>query len=118
MYLLILTIPLLTTIIVSLFGRLLGREGTYRLSIISLILVTILAIVGIYEAGIENITTRIVIGEWISSEDLNIRYGFIYDPLSLGMCFTIGFISLVVFIFSKDYLEEDPYIIRYYMNLS
>lgn len=118
MYFLILTIPLLTTIIVSLFGRILGREGTYRLSIISLIIVTGFSIIGIYEAGIENITTRIVIGEWISSEDLNIRYGFIYDPLSLGMCFTIAFISLVVFIFSKDYLSEDPYIIRYYMNLS
>lgn len=49
---------------------------------------------------------------------MNVRYGFIFDPLALGMCFTIAFISLVVFIFSKDYLAEDPYIIRYYANLS
>lgn len=53
----------MSTVIVSIFGRKLGREGSYLINIISLILVTGLAIIGIYEAGIEQITTRIVIGE-------------------------------------------------------
>lgn len=118
MYILILFLPILSTIIVSLFGRKLGRDGTYLISVLCLIIVTGLSIIGVYESGVEQMTTRIICGDWIVTEDMKISYGFIYDALSMGMCFTIGFISLVVFIFSKDYLKEDPYIIRYYSNLS
>lgn len=118
MYILIILIPLLSTLIVSIGGRKLGRMGVYRICRDSILIVTIIGIIGIYEVGIEKIGTIIELGEWIQTEELQVKYSFIFDSLTLGMIFTIGIISWNVFIFSRGYLEEDPNIIRYYINLS
>ena len=63
MYILILFLPILSTIIVSLFGRKLGRDGTYLISVLCLIIVTGLSIIGVYESGVEQMTTRIICGD-------------------------------------------------------
>ena len=63
MYILILFLPILSTLIVSLFGRKLGRDGTYLISVICLIIVTGLAMIGVYESVVEQMTTRIICGD-------------------------------------------------------
>lgn len=56
---------------------------------------------------------------WINSGLLKISFGFLFDPLSVTMVLLVGFISLLVQLYSKEYMSSDPHILRFfgYLNL-
>ncbi len=55
---------------------------------------------------------------WITCNNLQISWEFLGDNLTLFMCFVVTFISLIVHIYSKDYMSEDPHITRFFCYLS
>lgn len=51
---------------------------------------------------------------WLSSDGLNIAFGYYLDPLSLLMLAIVGVISCLVQIYSLGYMAGDPGYSRYY----
>ncbi len=55
---------------------------------------------------------------WFQWGDVNFEFGFIADGLSVLMLFTVSTISLLVHIYSKEYLHDDVRFTHYYAFLS
>jgi len=58
------------------------------------------------------------LGPWFHMGLLEVDFCFIFDPLTKIMLFVVSFISLLVHIFSLDYMREDPEIALFMAYLS
>jgi NADH:ubiquinone oxidoreductase subunit 5 (subunit L)/multisubunit Na+/H+ antiporter MnhA subunit len=55
---------------------------------------------------------------WIDSELLNVDWGFLFDSLTVTMCCVVTFISLLVHLYSTEYMSHDPHLPRFMSYLS
>ena len=117
MYLLLILIPLFSSSVIGFFGRWLGFKGTYLISILSTLLTLILTLIGIYEIVLQHSECYIQMGPWITFDQFNIDWNFRFDVSTIVMCFVVSIISLIVQIYSVDYMKEDPHVQRFYMYL-
>ena len=112
-----LLISFFTFLFPILVGNLLGSKGVaiivignyFMLYSISIVLLLLLFILGDH--------SNIIICDWVSLHLLNIQYSFFIDSFSVIMFFLITFISLLVQIYSYEYLLYDPHLPRYYAYL-
>lgn len=51
-------------------------------------------------------------------EVLHIDWGFMFDSLTVFMCVIVTFISLLVHVYSTEYMGHDPHISRFMSYLS
>jgi len=72
MYLSIIILPLLGSIVAGFFGRKVGVSGAQLVTSLSVIITTILAIIGFLEVGFNNTPVSINLFRWIESEWFNI----------------------------------------------
>jgi NADH-ubiquinone oxidoreductase chain 5 len=118
MYLLILVLPLLSSLFTGLYGIKLGFKGVSFLSVSCLYYTFFLSIFILYEVSFNNCFVYLKFFTWIDSECLNINWGFMFDSLTAIMCFIISFISLMVHIYSIEYMKHDPHLPRFMSYLS
>ena len=118
MFLLILIIPMLTSLISGLYGRKLGYKGAQILTISGLIITIILAILAFFEVGLNNICTTYKLFRWIDSELLLINWSFTFDSLTVSMLIPVLLVSLLVHIYSISYMSTDPHKQRFFSYLS
>jgi len=118
MYLLIIFLPLLSSLIAGLFGRYLGPKGSSILTVSFLILTFFLSLFSFYEVAILNCPTYIKLISWIDSEMLNIDWGFLFDSLTVTMCCVVSFVSSLVHLYSTEYMAHDPHLSRFMSYLS
>lgn len=109
MYLTIIILPLIGSIISGLFGKKIGVTGSYIVTITCLLLSSILATIAFYEVIICDSPVSIFVTNWITSENLNINWAFLFDSLSVTMLIPVLYISTLVHIFSVDYMANDPF---------
>lgn len=117
-YILIVFFPLLSSILSCLFGRLLGFWGTAALTIISLLKAFFLACTAFNLLLIKGSILNVKLTSWISCEVFNVDWGFLFDSLSILMCLIVTFISLLVHIYSLEYMSHDPHLPRFLSYLS
>jgi NADH-quinone oxidoreductase subunit L len=55
---------------------------------------------------------------WFSLSELNVNFTILTDQLTVVMSIVITLITLLVMIYSKNYLENDPYIVKFFVYLS
>lgn len=113
----------LSLIFLPLFAALLSNRWTGiklgpKLSILSMQLVFILTLISFYEISLNNSSITIELGSWIQYDIQKIDWSFTIDTLTISMFIPIIFISLLVQIYSSNYMETDPHIIRFYSYLS
>ena len=60
----------------------------------------------------------ISLGNWMSVGPLEVTYKFLIDPLSITFGTLISFITLLILIYSYDYLHEDPNLVKFFAYLS
>nr|YP_010139027.1 NADH dehydrogenase subunit 5 [Lithodesmium undulatum]QQJ94635.1 NADH dehydrogenase subunit 5 [Lithodesmium undulatum] len=118
MYLLIVFLPLLSSLISGLYGRYLGLKGSSILTVSFLILTFFFSICSFYEVAILNCPTYIKLISWIDSEMLNIDWGFLFDSLTVIMCCVVSFVSSLVHLYSTEYMSHDPHLPRFMSYLS
>ena len=119
MYLLLTFLPLLSSLSLLLFGRLLGRLGAAFISIISIVFSFFLAVFIFYEVSLLSTSTLIVLPiSWISVDILNVEWVFLFDSLSSTMLLVVFFVSTLVHIYSLEYMVDDPHLIRFMSYLS
>ena len=104
MYLLIVSLPLLGSIVAGLFGRFVGSRGAAVVTTACVMLSFVLSGIAFYEVALAGCTCYIKIAPWIDSEMLDASWGFWFDSLTVVMLIVVTFVSsLVHFVFDIIY---------------
>jgi NADH-ubiquinone oxidoreductase chain 5 len=118
MYLAILFLPLFSSILIGFLGRKLGTKGSQLTSCISILITTFLVLIAFFEVALNNIITNIKLFKWIDIELFNIYWNFNYDSLTVSMLIPVLIVSLVVHLYSIEYMSSDPHNQRFFSYLS
>ena len=118
MYLLLVFLSIIGSCLAGLFGRYLGPSGAAFITTSCLFISLLLSLFGFYEVALLGSVTYIKLTTWISSEVLNIDWGFMFDSLTVGMCIVVTFISFLVHLYSIEYMSHDPHLPRFMSYLS
>ena len=118
MYLLILILPLLSSVFCGLFGRKIGYEGVKILSCILIFLTCILSINSFVEVVLFDSSTYIKLWSWFN-------LGMLYNPITIqfdhmvsSMLILVTSVSFFVHLFSTSYMDGDPHLPRFMSYLS
>lgn len=118
MYFSLLLLPLLNFICLLFFGRYIGRLGSITLTIFNIAITWSFAVIIFYN-NVQGIDVIIVnLGYWLAVGMLSIKLEFLFDSLSTLMLILVLTISLVVHIYSIDYMYQDPHLPRFLSYLS
>jgi NADH-ubiquinone oxidoreductase chain 5 len=118
MYILLIFLSFLGFSFTGLFGRYLGSKGSALITTGCLFLSFCLSIFAFYEVGLMSSSVYIRLSTWVNSEVLLINWGFLFDSLTIVMCVVITFISLLVHLYSIEYMSHDPHLPRFMSYLS
>jgi len=118
MYLLIIILPLLSSIASGLLGRKIGVTGSHIISCVCLGISSMLIATAFYEVCLCNSPVYVNLGYWIESELLTISWEFIFDQLTVSLALAVLFCSTLIHIYSVYYLPSDPHNQRFFSYLS
>jgi NADH-ubiquinone oxidoreductase chain 5 len=118
MYLLLIFLSLIGSCFAGLFGRYLGSHGSAIITTGCLFLSFIISLFAFYEVALIGCFVYIKLTTWISSEVLNVDWGFMFDSLTVTMCVVVTFISFLVHLYSTEYMSHDPHLARFMSYLS
>ena len=118
MYLLIIFLPILTSIITGFFGNFLTKKGTPRIASGFIFLACILSYIVFYEVCFCLSPCYITLSPWIFAGSFKLYWDFIFDSLTATMLVVVLTISSVVHVYSISYMGHDPHINRFMSYLS
>ena len=118
MYSIIVFLTLISSLTVGFFGRFLGFYGSALLATSCLILAFFVSVFIFYEVAFLGCFSYIKLVSWMSSETLNVDWGFMFDSLTAVMCCVVTFISCLVHLYSTEYMSHDPHLPRFMSYLS
>ncbi len=117
LYLLVPLAPLVGALAAGLFGNVLGRAWSHRITI-SLVAVSFLASLAIYQDVMAGHLFNGTVYKWMSSANTSFEVGFLIDRLTVMMMLVVTFVSLMVHIYTIGYMEEDPGYQRFFSYIS
>jgi NADH-quinone oxidoreductase subunit L len=109
--------PLAGAILAGLFGKVLGRTWTHRITI-ALVAVSFVASVAIFmdvQAGHQFNGT---VYKWMTTGDTSFEVGMLIDRLTVLMMLVVTFVSLMVHIYTIGYMSEDAGYQRFFSYIS
>jgi NADH-ubiquinone oxidoreductase chain 5 len=118
LYLTVVFLTLISSLSVGFFGRFLGFYGAAMLSTSCLVLAFLVSTFIFYEVALVGCFSYVNCSLWISSEVLNVDWGFMFDSLTSVMCCVVTFISCLVHLYSTEYMSHDPHLPRFMSYLS
>jgi len=118
MTLLLITLPIFSTIISGLLGRYLGINYTKYLCIISLFITSLIVYYIFIDILFNDSQYYLYIYNWLYIDYLDMSYSINIDLLSITMLLPIVTISLLVNIYAYNYMSHDPHQQRFYTYLS
>jgi len=116
-YLVIALAPLAGAIIAGLFGGVIGRIWSHRVTIFSVFLSFVLSLV-VFRDVLNGNTFDGPVYTWITSGEAKLQIGFLIDRLSALMMVVVTFVSLMVHIYTIGYMAEDPGYQRFFAYIS
>ena len=117
LYLLVPLAPLVGAIAAGLFGKVLGRAWSHRITII-LVAVSFFASLAIFQDVMAGHLFNGTVYKWMSSGDTTFEVGFLIDRLTVMMMLVVTFVSLMVHIYTIGYMVEDPGYQRFFSYIS
>jgi proton-translocating NADH-quinone oxidoreductase chain L len=117
MIILIVFLPLFGFLSGILFGSMLGAGVLY----ITSFFIFISFLLSVYVFGnvlVYGLTFKVTLIPWIWVDSLKIDWSFCFDSLTSIMLIVVTFISLLVHVYSIEYMHEDPHKIRFMSYLS
>jgi NADH-ubiquinone oxidoreductase chain 5 len=118
MYLILVFLSLFGSCLTGLFGKHFGSKGSAIITTSCLLISLLISFFAFYEVAFLNCYVYIKLSTWISSDVLNIDWGFMFDSLTVSMCVVVTFISFVVHLYSIEYMSHDPHLPRFMSYLS
>jgi NADH-quinone oxidoreductase subunit L len=117
LYLLVPLAPLVGAIAAGLFGKLLGRAWSHRITI-ALVAVSFVASLVIFRDVWNGNMFNGAVYTWLTSGDTTFQVGFLIDRLTVTMMLVVTFVSLMVHIYTIGYMQEDPGYQRFFSYIS
>jgi NADH-ubiquinone oxidoreductase chain 5 len=117
MSLLLLWFPFLGFICGILFGRWLGK-GLVFFTILNIFFSFLVSFYLFNKLFLSNDIFYLVINLWIQVENLTVNWEILLDSLNISMACIVTFISMLVHIYSSEYMQEDPHLQRFMSYLS
>ena len=114
----IIIIPLISAIIILMFGRKLGVQGAAYLSISNMALTLITGVIIISKTYPNDNFVYVNFGDWMNVGLFNVKWGFFFDTFTLLMVLVVTSISTLVHFYSYEYMHNDPYNTRFFAYLS
>ena len=118
MLLSIILLPLLSSIFAGFGGKIFGRKGSVVISVSSIFICWIFSITLFYKINILHIPYYLVFFPWIQSGLFLSNWAFLFDTLTSVMLVIITSISLLVHLYSSEYMAHDPHLSRFMSYLS
>jgi len=117
MSILILILPLLGFLSGILFGSLLGTGVIFLtiLCVVSSFLLSTILFINFLKTGT---VLKIVLASWVYVDFLNTEWSFYFDGLTIIMLMVVTSISSLVHLYSSEYMEQDPHLVRFMSYLS
>ena len=117
MLILILLLPLLGFFSGSLFGRYLGKTVLIftPLSVFIPLLISTRLLYNVISTGLMH---KVDICLWINSDTLCVNWSFCFDSLTSVMLIVVTFVSTAVHVYSLEYMQNDPHLLRFMSYLS
>ncbi len=117
LYLLVPMAPLVGAIAAGLFGKVLGRNWSHRITI-ALVAVSFAASVAIFRDVLAGHQFNGSVYKWMTSGDTSFEIGFLIDRLTVLMMLVVTFVSLMVHIYTIGYMQEDAGYQRFFSYIS
>ena len=118
MYLLVIFLPLFSSLSLGFYGRYLGFYGSSIISLLCLGFSFFISLLIFFEIGLNNHIVFIDLFYWILSDDIFVRWNFLFDNLTSVMLLVVTFISFLVHFYSIEYMKLDPHFPRFISFLS
>ncbi len=116
-YLLVPLAPLFGAIAAGLFGKLLGRTWSHRITI-AMVGVALFSSIQIFQDVMAGHTFNGPVYTWLTSGDTSFHVGFLIDRLTVTMMLVVTSVSLMVHIYTIGYMSEDPGYQRFFSYIS
>ncbi|HXM81301.1 MAG TPA: NADH-quinone oxidoreductase subunit L [Burkholderiales bacterium] len=116
-YLLVPFAPLVGAIIAGLFGRVIGRAGAHRVTILSVFISFICSVV-IFIDVLDGNSFNGGVYAFLTSGETRFEIGFLIDRLTALMMIVVTFVSLMVHVYTIGYMAEDPGYQRFFSYIS
>ena len=116
-YLLVPLAPLCGAIAAGLFGKLLGRKMSHRITIAGVGL-ALYSSIQIFMDVMNGHTFNGPVYTWLISGDTSFYVGFLIDRLTVTMMLVVTSVSLMVHIYTIGYMSEDPGYQRFFSYIS
>ncbi len=117
LYLLVPLAPLVGALAAGLFGKVLGRTWSHRITI-ALVAVSFAASLAIFRDVLAGHQFNGPVYKWISTGDTSFEVGFLIDRLTVMMMLVVTFVSLMVHIYTIGYMKEDTGYQRFFSYIS
>ena len=118
MYLLVLALPLFSTISAGLFGRWLGGKGAGLITTSCIATTFLISTYIFYEVTMLKTPCLISLTPWFTTEIYDMHWGFLFDSLTAVMLIVVTSISTLVHLYSTEYMGQDPHLPRFMSYLS
>jgi NADH-ubiquinone oxidoreductase chain 5 len=117
MLVLIIFFPLVGFLGGILFGKFMGR-GVCIITTGSVLFSFILSFYILFDILTSGVIYKLELGSWIVVDTLNINWFFYFDSLTAVMLVIVTLISTLVHLYSTEYMEKDPHLVRFMSYLS
>ena len=118
MYILLLFIPLFSSISAGLFGRHIGGYGAGVLTTSCIFLCFLISLFIFYEVGLCDSVCYVNLWEFINSGGLRIGMELMFDSVTSIMLIVVTSVSTLVHLYSTGYMSDDPHLPRFMSYLS
>lgn len=118
MYLLTIFIPFIMSLNVLFFGKFIGNKGISLFVVFGILISLLFSFIIFHEIIINNSIVIINVYKWLDIGYLNINICFYFDTITSIMLIVVSFISLLVHIYSIEYMSHDINYHRFMSYLS
>ncbi len=118
MYLIVIYYPLVSSLICFILGRHLGKYGATNITLLCMIMAAISSFVLFKDVVIDKQIVEVPLFEFLNVFDIHVDFTIVFDTLTCIMLMIVLVISCLVHVFSIEYMQKDPHLIRFLGFLS
>ncbi|WP_206953042.1 NADH-quinone oxidoreductase subunit L [Trinickia acidisoli] len=109
--------PLAGSLIAGLGGKVVGRKGSHRVTILGVLISFILSAI-VFVDVMNGASYNATVYDWMQVGSLKLEVGFLVDSLTAMMMCVVTFVSLMVHIYTIGYMAEDDGYERFFSYIS
>lgn len=118
LYLSIILAPLISSMIVGLFGWAIGKRASHTLAILGVFISTVCAYIVLYKVQVEHLYFNGPLYTWLAIGSQTFSVGLLVDSLTSIMLVVVSSVSLMVHIYTIGYMAEEEGYQRFFSYIS